>query len=160
MQALVKKIVYSFRNRPGPGRGGERGAWACEPLWSTRKIASDRSWRDERDTENVFHFVLTPCGAMDVPNFFLCFVSHNCWILQWKSMKPSSFSYSSISSLHNFEPLLYQIFVLNLLINNMSSKNALSCDKNRPRSYYAVNNCKKIFAEVFVVAEYDSAVKI
>ena len=34
------------------------------------------------------------------------------------------------------------------------------CDKNRPRSYYTVNNSKKIAFEVFEVADYDSAVKI
>ena len=38
-------------------------------------------------------------------------------------------------------------------------KNALYCEKNQPRSYYAGNNCKKIVSEVFEVTDYNSAVK-
>ena len=55
---------------------------------------------------------------------------------------------------------MYELFILNLIINNISSKNLLFCEKNLPRSYYAVNNCEKIFSEVFEVTDYDSAVKI
>ena len=39
-------------------------------------------------------------------------------------------------------------------------KKSTFCAKNRPRSYYAMNNCKQMFPEIFKFADYDSSVTI
>ena len=64
MQAVVKKVVYSFPYRLGPGRWGGRGVSVlplrrCETLWSAREIASmARSAEQVRHAKNVFHIAL------------------------------------------------------------------------------------------------------
>ena len=40
MQAVVKKVVYSFRYRLGPGAGGEEGvSHSLKAMWHTDVVA-------------------------------------------------------------------------------------------------------------------------
>ena len=70
MQAVVKKVVYSFRYRLAPGQVGREVFHIVlrryETLWNAKEIASvTLRVERERHTDNVFHIILRDHSTLD-----------------------------------------------------------------------------------------------